>query len=81
MQQKALERMVLMYKKFNKQYIGGEWIEGNSDRVYVDQNPYNEETISEIRLANEKDIDKAYQAAKEAQKEWEQVNPYGPSKF
>ena len=68
--------MIPMNKKWNKQFIGGEWREGNSERVYVDQNPYNEETIAEIRLANEKDIDEAYQAAKEAQKEWEQVNAY-----
>ena len=65
-----------MYKKWNKQFIGGEWKEGNSERIYVDQNPYNEETIAEIRLANEKDVDEAYRSAKEAQKEWEKVNPY-----
>lgn len=65
-----------MNKKWNKQFIGGEWREGNSERVYVDQNPYNEETIAEIRLANEMDIDEAYKAAKDAQEEWAQVNAY-----
>lgn len=65
-----------MYQKWNKQFIGGQWCEGNGARVYEDKNPYNEETLVEIRLANSVDIDKAYQSAKEAQKVWEQVNAY-----
>ncbi|MFL0363330.1 aldehyde dehydrogenase family protein [Pseudobacillus sp. 179-B 2D1 NHS] len=65
-----------MYKNWDKQLIGGEWKEGNSQTVYADKNPYNDETLAEIRLANKEDIDEAYRAAEKAQKEWEQVNPY-----
>ncbi|WP_082130053.1 aldehyde dehydrogenase family protein [Aneurinibacillus tyrosinisolvens] len=59
-----------MYEKWNKQFIGGQWREGNSETVYADKNPYNDETLAEIRLANVEDIDEAYRSAKEAQREW-----------
>ncbi|WP_245590442.1 hypothetical protein [Aneurinibacillus terranovensis] len=53
-----------MNAKWNKQFIGGQWREGNSERVYADKNPYNDDILAEIRLANEKDIDEAYRSAK-----------------
>ncbi|PLT31943.1 aldehyde dehydrogenase family protein [Bacillus sp. V5-8f] len=65
-----------MYEKWNKQFIGGEWREGNGERVYEDKNPYSEETLVQIRLANTEDIDEAYRSAREAQKEWEEINAY-----
>ncbi|KKB35262.1 aldehyde dehydrogenase family protein [Bacillus thermotolerans] len=65
-----------MYKQWDKQFIGGQWREGNGERIYEDKNPFNEETLAAIRLANTADIDEAYQSAKKAQKEWEQVNAY-----
>lgn len=65
-----------MYKQWDKQFIGGQWREGNGERIYEDKNPFNEETLATIRLANTADIDEAYQSAKKAQKEWEQVNAY-----
>lgn len=65
-----------MYEKWNKQFIGGEWREGNGERVYEDKNPYSEETLVQIRLANTEDIDEAYRSARKAQKEWEEINAY-----
>ncbi|PLT31458.1 aldehyde dehydrogenase family protein [Peribacillus deserti] len=65
-----------MYEKWNKQFIGGEWREGNGERVYEDKNPYSEETLVQIRLANSEDIDEAYRSARKAQKEWEEINAY-----
>ena len=65
-----------MYKKWDKQFIGGQWREGNGDRLYEDKNPFNDTTLVQIRLANVADIDEAYHSAREAQKEWEQVNAY-----
>ncbi|MBX6352748.1 MAG: aldehyde dehydrogenase family protein [Thermoflavifilum sp.] len=60
----------------SKQYIAGEWRDGRSDRVYVNRNPYDGSTVAEIRLATIQDIDEAYRAAAQAQKEWAQVNPF-----
>lgn len=65
-----------MYGKWNKQFIGGQWREGNGERVYEDKNPYNDETLVKILLANVEDINEAYLSAKDAQREWEQVNAY-----
>lgn len=65
-----------MFEKWNQQFISGQWREGRSNSVYTDTNPYNDETLAEIRLANVEDIDEAYQSAEKAQKEWAQVNAY-----
>ncbi|GAA4721876.1 aldehyde dehydrogenase family protein [Brevibacillus fulvus] len=64
---------------WNKQFIGGEWREGKG-KTYVDQNPFNDELLTEIRLASVEDIDAAYRAAKEAQKIWGKVNAYERSR-
>lgn len=64
------------FAHWNKQYIGGTWREGRSETVHTDYNPYDESTLTQIRLANVEDIDEAYKAAKEAQVEWAQINPY-----
>ncbi|WP_409299898.1 aldehyde dehydrogenase family protein [Peribacillus sp. SCS-155] len=63
-------------KKWDKQFIGGEWRDGKGQRVYEDKNPYNDETLAEIRLASSDDIDVAYRSARDAQKKWEEVNAY-----
>ena len=65
-----------MYEQWNKQFINGEWREGNGQTVYADKNPYNEETLAEIRLASVEDIDEAYRSAQKAQQEWKKVNAY-----
>lgn len=59
--------------KWNKIYIGGEWREGSSDRVYTQVNPYTQESIAEIRFASKEDVDAAYASAKKVQKEWVKV--------
>lgn len=58
------------YTGFDQQYLAGEWGPGRSGRVQQDTNPYNGETLAEIRLANQQDVDAAYQAAELAQREW-----------
>lgn len=66
----------MAFEKWNKQFIAGQWREGKSETVATDENPYDQSVLTQIRLANQEDIDEAYRAAKEAQKEWEQVNAY-----
>jgi acyl-CoA reductase-like NAD-dependent aldehyde dehydrogenase len=63
----------MKYAHWNKLFINGEWKEGSSPHRYVNQNPYNGEALSEIRLASRKEIDEAYEAALAAQKRWEQT--------
>lgn len=52
------------------QYINGKWREGSSKQLYNNTNPYNNEIVVSIKLANRDDIDEAYNAAKSAQKKW-----------
>ncbi|MFO8147539.1 MAG: aldehyde dehydrogenase family protein [Gillisia sp.] len=58
------------YTKLNKQFIKGEWVEGNDDSSIENLNPYDKSVINIFQGANKKDVDKAYQAAKEAAKTW-----------
>ncbi|GAA0497475.1 benzaldehyde dehydrogenase [Salinibacillus aidingensis] len=60
----------------NKQYIAGTWRDGKSARKLTDINPYNGEVITEFQMATPDDIDEAYQAARKAMDEWNQINPY-----
>ena len=64
------------YTSWDKQFIGGEWKVGSSNRVTSGRNPYNGELLTEIKLANKQDIDAAYQTAKQSQKNWANVAAY-----
>ncbi|GGF33599.1 putative aldehyde dehydrogenase YfmT [Halobacillus andaensis] len=60
---------------FTKQYINGEWRPGSSDKTVENVNPYTSQTLSTIPSANEDDLNEAYRAAEEAQKEWMTYTP------
>lgn len=62
--------------QLNKQYIGGVWRDGSSGKVLTDRNPFNGQTIAEIKLATLADLDEAYRSAAAAQKVWAQVNAF-----
>lgn len=62
-------------KTYDKQFIGGEWREGTSDKLMENRNPYTGELIYTYRAASTDDIDDAYAAAAAAQKEWARVLP------
>lgn len=62
------------YSNWNRLFINGEWKNGSSVHTYQNVNPYNGKVLAEIQLANKTDIDKAYQAALDAQKSW-QITP------
>ncbi len=64
------------YCALNKQYIGGRWQHGSSGKVIVDRNPFNGQPIAEFRLASSSDIDAAYCAAAQAQKQWAEINAF-----
>ncbi len=60
----------------NKQYIGGVWRDGKSQKVLTDKNPFNDTHIADFKLASLADLDEAYRSAAAAQQAWAEVNPY-----
>ena len=58
------------YSNFEKQYIGGTWRFGGSSKKSKDLNPYTQKPLLELPLANEKDVQEAYEAAASAQPPW-----------
>ncbi|MEH6944429.1 aldehyde dehydrogenase family protein [Bacillus sp. JJ722] len=67
---------MLTIQSLNKQFIGGVWRDGQSERTIKDVNPYNGEVLTEFKLANVADVDLAYQSSLNAKNEWDKVNPY-----
>lgn len=63
------------YRDFHLQYIAGDWQSGQDDSINKDSNPYNGETLVEIKQATKAQLDTAYEAAQDAQKEWAQTLP------
>lgn len=66
----------MKYPGWDKQFIGGVWKEGSSQKIDTVTSPYNGEVLTKLKLASKKDIDEAYQTAKEAQKTWAKVPAY-----
>lgn len=46
------------------------------EKVLIDRNPYDGNTIAEFKFASRGDLDEAYRSAAAAQKIWAQVNPF-----
>ena len=63
------------YSGLNDQYINGAWRPGRSGVKGKDTDPYTSETIAEIALADQSDLDEAYQAAAKAQPIWAAALP------
>lgn len=59
-----------------RQFIGGQWCEGSSEKSLIDRNPYSGDPLAEVPIATRDDIDRAYRAASEAQRAWRAVNQY-----
>jgi aldehyde dehydrogenase (NAD+) len=64
------------FAALNKQYIGGVWREGSSQKTLTDSNPYNGQKIADFTLASLSDLDEAYRSAAAAQKIWAEINPF-----
>lgn len=54
-------------------YIDGEWCESSSGKFVDVLNPANGKVLGKVTQSTEKDVDRAVQAAKKAQKEWRLV--------
>lgn len=58
------------YEDLNQSYINGQWTEGSSERTYDILNPYDNSVVTSVRLASVKQLQEAFEGAKQAQKEW-----------
>ncbi|MGX2959807.1 aldehyde dehydrogenase family protein [Peribacillus sp. JNUCC 23] len=58
------------FETLTKSYINGEWVSGNSGRIYKDLNPYDNSVIAEVNIASKVQMEQAFETAAVAQKEW-----------
>ena len=54
-------------------YINGEWVPSESGKTFTSKNPANQDILGEFQQSTQEDLNKAVQAAKEAQKSWAKV--------
>ena len=59
-----------IYERYNKSYINGEWVEGQSGRKADVLNPFDESVLFSISLASSEQVADAFAIANEAQKQW-----------
>lgn len=62
------------YNGLDKQFIGGQWVAGQSKTTIHNTNPYTQATIFDIPAANQADVDLAYVAADTAFKTWSKTS-------
>ena len=60
---------------FGELYIAGHWRSGRAGTKLKINDPYNGEMLAEIADANVPDVEEAFQAATDAQREWAQAMP------
>ncbi|WP_417711767.1 aldehyde dehydrogenase family protein [Roseibium aggregatum] len=65
-----IQRVLPAYDGFTGQYIDGQWCSGSAMRELEDINPYDDSLLTRIAMAGREDLDRAYEAAREAQKAW-----------
>ncbi|MFD0944549.1 aldehyde dehydrogenase family protein [Savagea faecisuis] len=58
------------FLQLNKSYINGKWIDGQGSKVVSILNPYNDEVLTEVKIASKQQVEEAYQYAEEAHLEW-----------
>lgn len=63
------------YGTFDRMPLGEQWRGGRSGRVSEDRDPYTDEILVRIPLANEQDLDEAYRGAAAAQPKWAATVP------
>lgn len=62
------------YDKLDRLYLAGEWRVG-SGKTLTNVSPWDESTIFDMKGATADDVDEAYRASAEAQKEWAKLPP------
>lgn len=56
------------FENYNKSYINGQWVEGKSESIFEDVNPYDNSLITKVRLATREQVQEAFEIAQQAQK-------------
>src|SRR5690606_22751140 len=64
-----------MKTDFSKIYINGEWLNGSSDSMMKNTNPFTGEELVTTQAADKSDLDAAYKAAADAQLAWSEELP------
>ena len=65
-----------------KMYIDGQWVDSESGKIIKSLNPENNEVWATVPEANEKDVDKAVQAAQKAfENSWSSLHPGDRAKY
>lgn len=62
--------------ELSRQFIGGRWRAGSSDKQLRNTDPYNGELLSSYSAGSLEDVDAAYRAADEARHGWREMNAY-----
>ncbi|MCJ8164237.1 aldehyde dehydrogenase family protein [Pontibacter sp. E15-1] len=63
------------YTNLNKQYIAGEWTDGTEGHTLENLNPFDDTVLNTFQGAGTDDVDKAFNAAKDAAKAWRDTPP------
>ncbi len=63
------------YEGFDEMPLGEMWRRGSSDKVATDHDPYNDEVLARITLADTSDLEEAYRTAERNQRAWARVKP------
>jgi aldehyde dehydrogenase (NAD+) len=63
------------YDGFDRVLVNGTWRHGSEGQVMEDRDPYTNEILVRIPLANAQDLDEAFRAAASAQPEWHEMLP------
>jgi aldehyde dehydrogenase (NAD+) len=74
-QTEGVNKQARAFSGFDGQYIDGAWRAGRSGNTLKDIDPYTNDTLAEITLADKNDLGDAYRAAEKAQPDWARMLP------
>src|SRR6185503_19847527 len=63
------------YDGFDRMLLNGRWTHGRSGQSFDDVDPYTTDVFVRIPLADQADLDAAFQAAEAAQPAWSRAQP------
>lgn len=58
------------FLQLNKSYINGQWVDGDGNETVTILNPYNNEILTEVKIASKQQVEEAYIYAQDAHLEW-----------
>jgi len=62
-------------------FINGHFVDPGNGKYFNTINPANEETLSQIAIGNDEDVDQAVRAAKSAKRSWARLKPVERAKY